>query len=76
METAQHTKLYAPTRTTGDSDWHWRSVEYAARYYGRSPITIQHWCQSGTFAEFNIPVYKDVRGRFWICVPADKPVLL
>jgi hypothetical protein len=49
----------------------WRSVAYTARFFNRSPITIRHLCQNGTFAAFGIPTYKDKKGRYWICIAAE-----
>lgn len=49
----------------------WRSVDYAARHFNRSPITIRHLCANGTFSAFDVPVYKDRKGRWWLCIVAD-----
>lgn len=49
----------------------WYSVEFAARFFNRSPITIRHMCADGTFAAFQIPTYKDRKGHYWICIVAE-----
>lgn len=52
--------------------FHWRSVAYAAKYYGRVERVIQRWCKNGTLASAKIPVFRDVSGRWWICLPASE----
>jgi hypothetical protein len=44
----------------------WRSTRYAASYYNRVERVIRRWCVDGTFADREIPVYRDASGRWWI----------
>jgi hypothetical protein len=45
------------------------TVKEAARYFRRSPITIQLWCRDGTLIAFNYAVIRDVSGRWLIVIP-------
>lgn len=51
------------------STYEWRSLSYAADFFGRSVITIRHWCADGMFLTASIATYKDTRGRWWIALP-------
>jgi hypothetical protein len=58
------TDLFPPDNT-------YRSVSYAARFFGRAERTIRYWAQFGVFATLNIPIFKDRKGRLWIRIPSD-----
>lgn len=44
----------------------WLSTEEYAKLKGRSLRTVQYWCEKGVLRDFNIPFYRDGRGRWWI----------
>jgi hypothetical protein len=48
--------------------YHWRSVSFAAKFYGRTERRIRQWIVQGRFASLNIPVYQDKSGRWWIAI--------
>jgi hypothetical protein len=50
----------------------WRSVPYAAKFYGIKKDTVLHWIWRGRFASVDIPVYQDKSNRWWIAIPQDK----
>ena len=48
--------------------FHWRSVAYAAKFYGKTERRIRQMCSRGEFADFKIPVYQDRSKRWWIAL--------
>jgi hypothetical protein len=55
--------LAAPRPTT-PADW--RSLAYAAKFFGRTEQRIRQWCATGRFAALGIPVFQDRQKRWWI----------
>jgi hypothetical protein len=49
--------------------YHWRSTSEAAKYYNKTRRRIVQMCARGEFADAGIPVYRDVRRRWWIRIP-------
>jgi hypothetical protein len=66
---APHNTKIVP-RPTGDGVSSWRSIEFAARFYGRSKRQIRNYCNFGLFARRGIHTYRDSRGRWWILIEA------
>jgi hypothetical protein len=48
--------------------YHWRSVSFAAKFYGRTERRIRQWCTDGTLASIHIPTYQDSSKRWWILI--------
>ena len=46
----------------------WVTPQEFARLYNRSPWTIYYWLRIGFLGEIGIKSFRDVRGRWWICV--------
>jgi hypothetical protein len=49
----------------------WRSINYAATFYGKSIQQITRWCKDGTLADAKVPVYQDKSKRWWIYIPEE-----
>jgi hypothetical protein len=50
----------------------WRSVAYAARFYGIKEDSVLKWIKRGRFFSVGIPVYQDKSHRWWIAIPEEK----
>lgn len=48
--------------------YHWRSVSFAAQFYGKTERRIRQWCATGFFAKRGVPVYQDKSNRWWIAL--------
>jgi len=60
--------------------YQWRSVPYAAKFFGKTERCIRQWCSApatssaanaGTFAAFGIRTYQDSSNRWWILLKED-----
>ena len=49
----------------------WRSVAYAAKFYGIHEKSLINWIKRGRFFSVGIPVYQDKSKRWWIAIPED-----
>lgn len=49
-------------------DWtgHYLSPEEYARIVERPARTVRRWCLTGYLIDFNVPYFRDGRGRYWI----------
>lgn len=47
------------------------TVNEAAKYFGRSKRTIQHWCREGTLIAFNCRVVREKPGCWLIVIPPN-----
>ena len=47
------------------------TVAEAAKYFGRTPRTIQRWCRGGTLIAFNYRVIRDETTRWLIVIPSN-----
>jgi hypothetical protein len=52
--------------------YHWRSVQYAAKFYGITERGVRQWCTRGRFASLSIPIYQDRSRRWWIAIPKEE----
>jgi len=60
--------------------YQWRSVPYAARFFGKTERCIRQWCSSaagskarnaGIFAALGVRTYQDSLNRWWILLRDD-----
>jgi len=58
-----------PFAIAADMTHMWLSASEAARHFDRSRKTITVWCNDGTLVAFNIRVYRDISGHWWIGIP-------
>ena len=49
-------------------DWtgHYLSTSEYARVIERPWSTVRRWCVNGYLRDFNVPYFRDARGRYWI----------
>lgn len=52
--------------------YHWRSTTEVAKYLNKTRRRVVQMCTDGTFAAAEMPVYRDVRRRWWIALPEDR----
>lgn len=72
MSEETHTTLLA--HASFPVHYHWRSVPYAAKLYGKTKRRIRQMCADGTFAALDIPVYRDASNRLWIHIEEEMPL--
>lgn len=62
------TPTIADCSTLTRLDWknHWLTINEYARVANRHVRTVRYWCETGTLRAFNIPHFRDRRGKWWI----------